>query len=85
MGPRSKSQVNKTTGLPNGITKTWRKRKGKRPYLEFQTYWKDATGKVRIQHFYVGVEPTPEKEILAFQNAKAFRDQYELANRAKST
>ncbi|MDR3684751.1 MAG: hypothetical protein P4L11_13570 [Geothrix sp.] len=68
----------KTNHLPVGISTTWRKRKGRRPYLEFQVLWADRRGKAKIRHFYVGVDPTHIRLRLELARAIAFRRAYEL-------
>jgi hypothetical protein len=80
---RTKPQSNKTNHLPAGISCTWRKRKGKRPYFEYQVYWSTRRGIPKIKNFYVGVDPTPIRMRLMLLKAIAFRRAYEL-NRLQS-
>lgn len=77
---RTAPQANKLTNLPAGISCTWRKRPGtlKRPYFEFQVRWVDDGGRVKVNYFYVGVEPTHIRLRLAYLRAMAFRRAYEL-------
>lgn len=75
---RTSPQVNKTNRLPAGVSCTWRHRKGRRPYFEFQVLWADAKGRPKIRHFYVGVEPTTIRRQLVRMQAIAFRHAYEL-------
>jgi hypothetical protein len=44
------SQTNKVTGLPVGISATWRIRPSRSPY-------KNEKGIPKTKHFYVGVQP----------------------------
>ena len=74
---RTRPQSNKTSGLPNGVSRTWRTRKGRQPYLEYLVNWIDELGKPRIKHFYVGVDPTQEADWRARQAAIRFRKAYE--------
>jgi hypothetical protein len=61
---REKAQKNKIHKLPVGVTKTWRKREGNSPYLEYQVCYVDYenSSKRCVIHFYVGVAPTRKKE-----------------------
>ena len=74
---RTRPQSNKTTGLPIGVSRTWRSRKDRRPYLEYLVNWIDEVGKRRVKHFYVGVDPKQETEWKARRAAIAFRKAYE--------
>ncbi len=74
---RSKPQTNKQSGLPVGVTMTWRTREDRQPYLEFLVNWKDRHGKARIKHFYVGVAPTLKEERDVRRAAIQFRKSYE--------
>jgi len=75
---RTKPQRNKTTGLPAGVSKTWRMRPAPRlPYLEYQVLYQDKHGISKIKHFYVSVHPTPMVEALVKKQAIEFRQQYE--------
>lgn len=79
---RLKSQVNKKSGCPNGISRTWRKyEEGRSAYLEYQVSWRDHRGKRRITHFYVGVNPTLEKEVAILKKAIKFRKDFEAGKR----
>lgn len=78
---RTRPQANKLLSLPAGVTATWRKRPGKRPYFEYQVLWADDQGHPKIQHFYVGVEPTSIRRQLVRLKAIAFRKAYELRRR----
>jgi len=71
----------KASRLPAGVSCTWRKRPGKRPYFEFQVLWADDKGHPKIKHFYVGVEPTPIRRKLMRLKAIAFRKAYEMRRR----
>jgi len=80
---RKRAQANKLSGLPNGISKTWRQRENRQPYLEYLVNWRDDEGKVRIKHFYVGVAPTKKAERLVCREAVLFRKAYEAKVRAQ--
>lgn len=71
-GFRSHPLSHKTTPLPAGVSATWRHREGRSPYLEFQASWYEG-GKIRVKHFYVGVDPTPAKFRAMRARAIAFR------------
>jgi len=77
MRVRSKSSSAKKTGLPVGVTKTWRMRAVKSPYLEYQVFYQTKRGKHKVKHFYVGVNPEPTTERLARDRAIKFRKEYE--------
>lgn len=77
---RKKPQPNKQSGLPVGVSMTWRTRKDRQPYLEFLVNWKDNHGKPRIKHFYVGTTPTVKEERGARRTAIKFRKEYESKN-----
>lgn len=81
---RSKPQPNKESGLPVGVSMTWRIRKDRQPYLEFLVNWKGRHGKSRIKHFYVGVAPTSKKEREVRRSAILFRKSYESKKRGKA-
>ena len=75
--PRTyQAQHNKRSGLPAGITETWRKREGRRDALEFQVFYQEE-GRPRIKHFYVGPEPLGTQRKDAMARAIAFRQAYE--------
>ena len=79
MSLRTKPQSNKTTGLPVGVSKTWRMRPAPRlPYLEYQVLFQDKHGVSKIKHFYVSVRPTPRVDALVRKQAVEFRKQYEV-------
>lgn len=77
MAIRSKPMSHKQSGLPLGVSESWCHKKGRRPYLEFQVYYKDDAGNGKIKHFYVGTEPTDEQRDEARAAAIKFRLEYE--------
>lgn len=70
---RTRPAPHKTNRLPVGLSCTWLKRPGKRPYFEIQAYLGD-----QVRHFYVGVEPTVIRLRFALLRALACRRAYEL-------
>ena len=66
----------KTNDLPVGITRTWRERKNKNPYLEFQVAYINSYGERKTKHIYVGVNPTQKKIRESLKTAKEKRAQY---------
>lgn len=75
---RTRPQSNKRTGLPVGVSRTWRTYpRGERPpYLEFQVLWHDGS-RPRIKHFYVGAYPTRRRLREVREEAIEFRRAYE--------
>lgn len=74
-----KPQSNKKLDLPVGVSATWRTRPNKRPYFEYQVFYKDEMGKHKTKHFYVGVNIYPDTCQLIKERAIKFRKDYELS------
>lgn len=74
---RQREQANKKSGLPLGVSKTWRRRAGRRPYLELLVTYRDQeTGRMKTRHFYVGTDPDETSIQRAFREAVRFRQAY---------
>jgi hypothetical protein len=82
---RKGTQKNKRNLLPVGISRVWRKYPAKwhrRPTLEYSVSWTDKAGKHHVKHFYVGTEPTSQREIERLAEAIRFRNAHEASARS---
>lgn len=73
---RTHPQSNKRSGLPLGISGTWRIRPDRRPAYEFMVTYREGRA-IRTKHFHVGPSMDPELYLRQLQEAIKFRRAYE--------